>query len=65
MEDGEKLLVAKGGEGGAPHNGWNGLKGQARNLLLDLKVIADIGLVGYKRFDFYSNSKNNLFLVQY
>ncbi|XP_014674592.1 PREDICTED: GTP-binding protein 10-like isoform X2 [Priapulus caudatus] len=47
LEDKDKLLVVPGGEGGAPQNGWNGLKGKAINLTLDLKVIADIGLVGF------------------
>ena len=44
---GDWVVVAWGGEGGGPANNWLGLKGQARHIRLDLKLIADIGLVGF------------------
>ncbi|XP_064105534.1 GTP-binding protein 10 homolog isoform X1 [Macrobrachium nipponense] len=44
---GDKILVAKGGAGGSPANQFNGQHGQALNLTLELKLIADIGLVGF------------------
>jgi len=40
------VLVAKGGAGGGPFNNYLGRKGQAYSVTLDLKLIADIGLVG-------------------
>ncbi|MEJ6348367.1 GTPase ObgE [Holzapfeliella sp. He02] len=57
--DGEELVVAKGGRGGrgnihfksaknsAPEVAENGEPGQFRKLRLELKVIADVGLVGF------------------
>lgn len=57
-EDGQRLIVAKGGAGGrgnkhfatptdrAPRRADPGLQGQARNLRLELKVMADVGLLG-------------------
>ena len=56
--DGEKFIIAKGGKGGrgnvhfknsirqAPRFAENGKKGQEIDLILELKVLADIGLVG-------------------
>ena len=56
--DGEEFLIAKGGKGGrgnvhfknsirqAPRFAENGKKGQEIDLLLELKVLADVGLVG-------------------
>lgn len=44
---GEKVVVAKGGRGGDPHNGFQGQKGDMHNITLDLKLVADIGLVGF------------------
>ena len=58
LEDGEELLVAKGGRGGkgnsyfatathqSPREWQPGEEGQTRTLELELKLIADIGLVG-------------------
>lgn len=46
-EDGQELVIAKGGTGGHPKNGFLGTKGQAYHVRLDLKLIADIGLVGF------------------
>lgn len=56
---GQKVVVAKGGRGGrgnvrfatannpAPEVAENGEEGQERYLVLELKVIADVGLVGF------------------
>ncbi|GIY66346.1 GTP-binding protein 10 [Caerostris extrusa] len=44
---GEKLLISKGGCGGGPQNGFIGQKGQSLPLTLDLKLLADVGFVGY------------------
>jgi GTP-binding protein len=58
IEDGEELLIAKGGRGGrgnksylsnmnrAPRNADPGEAGEERWLRLDLKLLADVGLVG-------------------
>lgn len=58
VEDGEKLLVARGGERGlgnahfksstnrAPRKTTAGKPGESRNLRLELKLLADVGLVG-------------------
>lgn len=46
-EDGSKLLIANGGAGGAPHSLFFGSKGQSHSVLLELKIIADVGLVGF------------------
>ncbi|XP_052475249.1 GTP-binding protein 10-like [Carassius gibelio] len=45
--EGDKLLVAKGGHGGSLHSGFLPSKGQTRQIRLDLKLIADLGLVGF------------------
>lgn len=42
----EKVLIAKGGKGGSPLNDYKSAKGQAFSVNLDLKLIADIGLIG-------------------
>ncbi len=59
VEHGQKLLVARGGKGGkgnarfatptlrAPRIREKGEEGEERFLILELKLIADIGLVGY------------------
>ncbi|CAH1993903.1 unnamed protein product [Acanthoscelides obtectus] len=46
-EENEELVLAKGGPGGHPKNGFLGVKGEAYPVKLDLKLIADIGLVGF------------------
>ncbi len=58
-EDGEEKTVAKGGLGGrgnwhfkssvnqTPRYAQPGIEGQVKNLTLELKVLADVGLVGF------------------
>ena len=58
VEDGQKLLVASGGRGGlgnarfksstnrAPRQTTPGTEGESRHLQLQLKVLADVGLLG-------------------
>ena len=58
-EDGKTLLVAKGGRGGkgnacyksstnrVPRIAENGEPGERKRLILELKLLADVGLVGY------------------
>jgi GTP-binding protein len=58
-EDGEKLVIAKGGNGGwgnaryatstnrAPRKTQPGLPGEEKDLRLHLKLLADVGLVGF------------------
>ncbi|TRZ00070.1 hypothetical protein DNTS_025734, partial [Danionella cerebrum] len=43
--EGEKFLVAKGGHGGSAYSDFLPGKGQSKQIRLDLKLIADIGLV--------------------
>ncbi|ERE88358.1 GTP-binding protein 10 [Cricetulus griseus] len=43
----DRILVAKGGLGGKLHTNFLPLKGQKQVIHLDLKVIADVGLVGF------------------
>lgn len=40
------MMVAKGGPGGSFHSAFEPSKGQAKHIRLDLKLIADLGLVG-------------------
>ncbi|KAL0112054.1 hypothetical protein PUN28_013346 [Cardiocondyla obscurior] len=46
-EEDSKILVARGGLGGCEETGYCGLKGESQTIQLDLKMIADIGLVGF------------------
>ena len=58
VEDGQEIIIAKGGKGGwgnsrfrtptnrAPRKYTPGLDGETRKLRLELKLLADIGLVG-------------------
>ncbi|KAI1285211.1 GTP-binding protein 10 [Halotydeus destructor] len=44
---GERVIVALGGKGGDQLNQYNGMHGQKMSIKLDLKLIADVGFVGY------------------
>jgi len=44
---GDKVVVANGGLGGRKETGYSGIAGEVRKIRLDLKLIADIGLVGF------------------
>ena len=58
-QEGQKVLVAKGGRGGlgnvhfatsinqAPKTATKGEPGEEHHLVLDLKLIADVGIIGY------------------
>ena len=46
VEEGQSVIAAQGGAGGCPDNNFNGQAGEAHHVVLDLKLIADIGLVG-------------------
>ncbi|KAI4465200.1 developmentally regulated gtp-binding protein-related [Holotrichia oblita] len=46
-KEGEQLIVARGGTGGHSKNGFLGLQGQTHSIKLDLKLISDVGLVGF------------------
>jgi Obg family GTPase CgtA len=43
----QTCLVAGGGAGGCSGNNFIGFPGQKRSIVLDLKIIADVGLVGF------------------
>ncbi|WP_429842839.1 GTPase ObgE [Brevibacillus sp. FIR094] len=59
VEQGQRAVIVKGGRGGrgntrfanssnpAPHISENGEPGQERYIVMELKLIADVGLVGY------------------
>lgn len=59
IENDEKFIAAKGGKGGrgnthfksstnqAPRKADNGIPGEEKNIILELKLIADVGLVGF------------------
>ncbi|OWF51029.1 GTP-binding protein 10-like [Mizuhopecten yessoensis] len=46
-EHDQEVVVAEGGNGGTERNNFLGLRGQARTIVLDLKLIADVALVGF------------------
>lgn len=46
-EENMRLIVASGGQGGGPYNNWIGQEGSKMHIRLDLKLIADLGLVGF------------------
>lgn len=43
----QTVILARGGPGGIPENQYLGHYGQVQHIRLDLKLIADIGLVGF------------------
>ncbi|XP_035528379.1 GTP-binding protein 10 [Morone saxatilis] len=45
--EGDRLMVAKGGPGGSFHSVFEPSRGKAKHIRLDLKLIADLGLVGF------------------
>lgn len=46
-KEGETVILARGGPGGTPESNFLGHHGQVHHIRLDLKLIADIGLVGF------------------
>lgn len=46
-QEGDTVIVARGGPGGSKENNFFGHFGQVHHVRLDLKLIADIGLVGF------------------
>lgn len=46
-EVGDTCILARGGPGGNKDNEFLGREGQARTIVLDLKLIADVGFVGF------------------
>jgi len=47
VKDQDLVMVARGGPGGSKATEYMGLGGQARSVKLDLKLIADVGFVGF------------------
>lgn len=47
IKPGDRILVARGGQGGNPQNQFNGQKGEVDNVTLNLKLIADVGFLGF------------------
>ena len=59
VENGQRVVAAKGGKGGrgnasfststlqTPRFAENGDPGEERNLILDLKLLADVGIIGF------------------
>ncbi|XP_030604988.1 GTP-binding protein 10 [Archocentrus centrarchus] len=45
--EGDRVMVAKGGSGGCLYSEFQPSKGEAKHIRLDLKLIADLGLVGF------------------
>ena len=44
---GIKIKLASGGAGGGPTNNWLGQRGEKNFVRIELKLMADIGLVGF------------------
>lgn len=44
---GDCVLVARGGDGGNPSTDYKPVHGESAIIRLDLKLIADVGLVGF------------------
>ena len=47
LRDNDTLLVARGGPGGSRQTDYCGIRGQKKSVKLDLKLIADVGFVGF------------------
>jgi GTP-binding protein len=51
LNPGDEVVVARGGEGGRGNAGGKvatkGKRGESREIILELKLIADVGIVGY------------------
>lgn len=62
--EGETCLVAGGGCGGSAGNQFIGKKGQAKTIKLDLKLIADIGLVGFPNGKHFQVNLNRQVLMR-
>ena len=43
----DTVCVARGGQGGCNNTNYCGLRGQARSVKMDMKLIADVGFVGF------------------
>lgn len=54
---GDSCIAAGGGVGGCSGNDFLGEKGQERVVTLDLKLIADVGLVLHISFDLNNSAK--------
>lgn len=47
-KEGEIMKIVNGGRGGSAHTpGFNGMKGERKNIILELKIIADVALTGF------------------
>lgn len=46
-EPGKRMVIAHGGLGGCSDTGYSGVRGERHHLRVDLKLIADVGLVGF------------------
>lgn len=44
---GDRVMVAKGAKGGSFHSAFNPSKSKPKHIRMDLKLIADVGLVGF------------------
>ena len=47
LKEDDRVLVSAGGQGGNKSTNFLGLRGQSRSVKLDLKLLADVGLVGF------------------